>query len=37
VEYPRFDKAAVFVCTDRSCSPPIFDPAKITAFTPKMR
>jgi uncharacterized protein YyaL (SSP411 family) len=37
VEYPKFDKAAVFVCTDRSCSPPIFDPAKITAFTPKMR
>ena len=37
VEYPKLDKAAVFVCTDRSCSPPIFDPAKITAFTPKMR
>ena len=37
VEYPQFEKAAAFVCTDRSCSPPIFDPAKITAFRPKTK
>ncbi|HEY2124326.1 MAG TPA: DUF255 domain-containing protein [Chthoniobacterales bacterium] len=33
VEYPQFDKAAAFVCTDRRCSMPIFDPAKISSFT----
>lgn len=37
VEYPQFEKAAAFVCTDRSCSLPIFDPAKITAFMPKTK
>ena len=37
VEYPQFDKAAAFVCTDRSCSAPIFDPAKITQFRPKLK
>ena len=37
VEYPQFDKAAAFVCTDRSCSAPIFDPAKITEFKPKTK
>ena len=32
VEYPEFEKAAAFVCTDRRCSAPIFDPAKIVTF-----
>ncbi len=32
VPYPELAKAAAFVCTDRSCSAPIFDPAKISAF-----
>jgi len=36
-EYPQFDKAAAFVCTDRSRSAPIFDPAKITQFRPKLK
>jgi uncharacterized protein YyaL (SSP411 family) len=29
VEYPRIDKAAAFLCTDRSCSAPIFSPEKL--------
>jgi uncharacterized protein len=29
VEYPELSKPAAFVCTDRSCSSPIFDPAKV--------
>jgi uncharacterized protein len=29
VQYPKFEKPAAFVCTDRRCSAPIFDPAKI--------
>ena len=37
VEYPQFDKAAAFVCTDRSRSAPIFDPVKITQFRPKLK
>lgn len=32
VEYPDVGKAAAFLCTDRSCSAPIFDPAKISSF-----
>lgn len=28
VEYPRVAKAAAFICTDRSCSAPIFTPDK---------
>lgn len=32
VPYPELEKAAAIVCTDRSCSAPIFDPAKISAF-----
>jgi uncharacterized protein YyaL (SSP411 family) len=31
VQYPTFEKAAGFVCADRRCSAPIFDPAKIAA------
>ena len=32
VEYPSFDQAAAFVCTERSCSAPIFDGARISAY-----
>jgi uncharacterized protein YyaL (SSP411 family) len=32
VEYPALEKAAAFVCTDRRCSAPIFDPARISSF-----
>jgi uncharacterized protein YyaL (SSP411 family) len=32
VDYPDVGKAAAFVCTDRSCSAPIFDPANISSF-----
>jgi hypothetical protein len=37
VQYPELDKAAAFVCTERSCSPPIFDPAKVLQFRTKRR
>ena len=33
VEYPVFDQAAAFVCTERSCSAPIFDPAQIASLS----
>jgi uncharacterized protein len=29
VEYPRVDQAAAFLCTDKSCSPPIFAAEKL--------
>ena len=32
VDYPDVGKAAAFLCTDRSCSAPIFDPARISTF-----
>jgi uncharacterized protein YyaL (SSP411 family) len=32
VKYPALDRAAAFVCTERSCSAPIFDEAKISVF-----
>jgi uncharacterized protein YyaL (SSP411 family) len=35
VEYPTFEKAAGFVCADRRCSVPIFEPAKLAAFAMK--
>jgi uncharacterized protein YyaL (SSP411 family) len=31
VQYPDLDTAAAYLCTDRSCSPPIDSPEKITA------
>jgi uncharacterized protein YyaL (SSP411 family) len=31
VEYPRIDQAAAFLCTDRSCSAPIFTPERLSA------
>ena len=30
VQYPEVKQAAAFLCTDRSCSPPIFSPDKMT-------
>ncbi|HWY40638.1 MAG TPA: DUF255 domain-containing protein [Chthoniobacterales bacterium] len=33
VEYPQVETAAAFICTDRRCSAPIVDPAKIAAFS----
>ncbi|MGA8656952.1 MAG: hypothetical protein WB586_12460 [Chthoniobacterales bacterium] len=30
VQYPELEQAAAFLCTDRSCSPPIFSPDKIS-------
>jgi hypothetical protein len=32
VEYPELDRAAAFVCTENTCSLPIFEPAKIGLF-----
>jgi uncharacterized protein YyaL (SSP411 family) len=29
VQYPEMKQAAAFICTSRTCSPPIFDPAKL--------
>jgi uncharacterized protein YyaL (SSP411 family) len=37
VQYPELDKAAAFVCTDRSCSSPMFAPAKVAEFRTKRR
>jgi uncharacterized protein len=31
VEYPRIGKAAAFLCTEKSCSAPIFTPEKLKA------
>lgn len=35
VQYPKFEKPAAFICTDRRCSAPIFDPAKISTLAGK--
>jgi uncharacterized protein YyaL (SSP411 family) len=35
VQYPKFEKAAAFICTDRRCSAPIFDPARISTLATK--
>ena len=37
VEYPQLDKAAAFVCTERACSLPVFDPAKVSDFRAKRK
>ncbi len=37
VEYPALEEAAAFVCTDRRCSAPIFDEAKIASFLARQR
>jgi uncharacterized protein len=31
VQYPRLPRSAVFICTDRTCSPPIFKPEDVQA------
>jgi uncharacterized protein len=35
VEYPVLDGAAAFICTDRSCSPPVFSAEKLAAVAKK--
>jgi uncharacterized protein YyaL (SSP411 family) len=35
VEYPRIAKAAAFLCTERSCSAPIFTPEKLKSLSGK--
>jgi uncharacterized protein YyaL (SSP411 family) len=32
VQYPELEQAAAFLCTDRSCSAPIFSPDKISSL-----
>jgi uncharacterized protein len=32
VEYPKLRRAAAFVCTERQCSTPIFQPEGIAEF-----
>ena len=32
VQYPELEQAAAFLCTDRSCSAPIFLPDKISSL-----
>jgi uncharacterized protein len=36
VQYPQLKTAAAFICTSRTCSPPIFDPAKLAERTDKL-
>jgi uncharacterized protein YyaL (SSP411 family) len=36
VQYPELSKAAAFVCTNRVCSAPIFNPADVTAKVDKL-
>ncbi|HWY09409.1 MAG TPA: DUF255 domain-containing protein [Candidatus Acidoferrales bacterium] len=31
VEYPQLSRAAAFVCTSRTCSPPIFEPVSLSS------
>jgi uncharacterized protein YyaL (SSP411 family) len=35
VEYPVLDSAAAFICTDRTCSPPVFSAQKLLAAARK--
>ncbi len=35
VEYPALDRAAAFVCGDKSCSAPIFSPEKLAGLGQK--
>jgi uncharacterized protein YyaL (SSP411 family) len=32
VQYPKMEKAAAFICTDRTCSLPLFTPDAFTTF-----
>lgn len=36
VQYPELKQAAAFICTSRTCSPPIFDPNKLPARVEKL-
>ena len=36
VQYPALKSPAAFVCTNRTCSPPIFDPANLRARIDKL-
>ncbi|MDP9338209.1 MAG: DUF255 domain-containing protein [Acidobacteriota bacterium] len=36
VQYPQLKVAAAFICTSHTCSPPIFDPAKLAERTDKL-
>jgi uncharacterized protein YyaL (SSP411 family) len=35
VDYPALETAAAFICTDRSCSPPVFSAEKLGAVAGK--
>lgn len=37
VKYPELNKAAAFACADRTCSLPVFDPAKVAAQLDRIR
>jgi uncharacterized protein len=36
VQYPELKTAAAFICTNHTCSPPIFDPAKLAERADKL-
>jgi uncharacterized protein YyaL (SSP411 family) len=36
VQYPELNRAAAFICTNRACSPPIFNPADLPARIDKL-
>ncbi len=36
VQYPQVKQAAAFICTNRTCSPPILDPDKLTERVDKL-
>ena len=36
VRYPQFDRAAVFVCADRTCSLPLFSAAELARFQERL-
>jgi uncharacterized protein YyaL (SSP411 family) len=36
VQYPEMKQSAAFICTSRTCSPPIFDPAKLPERVDKL-
>jgi len=36
VKYPELPKAAAFICTSRTCSPPIFQPDQLSARVDKL-
>jgi len=36
VQYPELSRAAAFICTNRACSPPIFNPADLPTRIDKL-